>query len=124
MDLPFNKTGIVRPACKLTDSRSTDDYLKTLSLIPKSEMERLFSKAKLWGRVNISRLLNILYKLIQAFSEMVIPLSACAAQAATAKSKIKASKPQTASLFPPDTASTRLAVILNFNYKNINGETV
>ena len=49
MDIPFHKIGIAHLACSLMDPRSTEDYLKTLSLIPKAEMERLFSKAASLG---------------------------------------------------------------------------
>lgn len=48
-DLPFRKVGIAHLACRLIDKRSREDYLKTLSLIPDSEMERLFAKAASLG---------------------------------------------------------------------------
>jgi len=45
-DLPFHKTGIAHLACGLMNTKSREDYLETLSLIPQNELERLFSKAK------------------------------------------------------------------------------
>ena len=45
MDLPFHKTGIAHPACCLIAPKSHADFLEVLSLIPSSEMERLFSIA-------------------------------------------------------------------------------
>lgn len=44
MDLPFYKTGIAHLACGLM-APTADEYLRTLSLIPESEMIRLFTKA-------------------------------------------------------------------------------
>ena len=49
MSLPFEKVGIAHLVCGLLDRRSRDDYLKTLSLIPSEEMERLFAKAARCG---------------------------------------------------------------------------
>ena len=43
--LPFRKIGIAHLACTLLAPASREDYLKTLSLIPSEEMERLFTKA-------------------------------------------------------------------------------
>ena len=44
-DLPFHKIGIAHLACSLLDGRSRENYLKTLSLIPTEDMERVFTKA-------------------------------------------------------------------------------
>lgn len=44
-DLPFGKVGLAHPACSLINKKSRADYLETLSLIPQSELERLFTKA-------------------------------------------------------------------------------
>ena len=49
MPLPFNKVGIPHLTCSLLNSKSREAYLKTLSLIPDNEMERLFSKAARLG---------------------------------------------------------------------------
>ena len=45
MQLPFKKMGIAHLACTLINTASREDYLRTLSLIPDCEMERLFAKA-------------------------------------------------------------------------------
>ncbi len=45
MKLPFNKIGIAHLACSLINNNSREEYLKTLSLIPTEEMERLFARA-------------------------------------------------------------------------------
>ena len=47
--LPFHKVGIAHLACSLIAPKSRADYLKTLSLIPSEEMERLFTKAAALG---------------------------------------------------------------------------
>lgn len=44
-DLPFHKVGVAHLPTVKVDNRSRENYLKTLSLIPSDEMERLFSKA-------------------------------------------------------------------------------
>lgn len=49
MDLPFHKIGIAHLACSLTDPRSPENHIKTLSLISREEMERLFTKAASLG---------------------------------------------------------------------------
>jgi histidinol phosphatase-like PHP family hydrolase len=49
MDLPFGKIGIAHLACSLIANKSREDYLKILSLIPSSEMERVFNKAASLG---------------------------------------------------------------------------
>ena len=43
--LPFGKVGIAHLACSLINRSSHGDYLETLSLIPRQELERLFRKA-------------------------------------------------------------------------------
>lgn len=48
-DLPFEKVGIAHLACPHVDKRSREDYLKTLSLIPYSDMEELFTRAAALG---------------------------------------------------------------------------
>lgn len=45
-DLPLHKTGIAHLACGLINTKSREDYLATLNLIPQSELERLFLKAR------------------------------------------------------------------------------
>ena len=45
MPLPFHKIGIAHLACTLIAPASREDYLKTLSLIPSEDMQRLFKKA-------------------------------------------------------------------------------
>ena len=45
MDLPFHKIGVAHPTCGLINQKSPEDYLKTLSLIPEGDMERIFTKA-------------------------------------------------------------------------------
>lgn len=47
--LPFHKVGIAHLACALIAPKSREAYLKTLSLIPSEEMERLFTKAAALG---------------------------------------------------------------------------
>lgn len=49
MPLPFHKVGIAHLACTLIDTKSTDDYLKTLSLIKSTDMHDLFSYAAKLG---------------------------------------------------------------------------
>ena len=49
MDLPFHKVGIAHLVCALIASASREMLLETLSLIPDSEMERLFKKAASLG---------------------------------------------------------------------------
>ena len=44
LPLPFEKIGIAHPVCRLINRKSREDYLNTLSLIPDSEMEMIFSK--------------------------------------------------------------------------------
>ena len=44
-DLPFGKVGVAHLACGLIHTRSREDYLNTLDLIPQEELERLLSKA-------------------------------------------------------------------------------
>ena len=44
-DLPFHKTGFAHPVCSLINMESREAYLKTLELIPDSELKRLFKKA-------------------------------------------------------------------------------
>lgn len=44
-DLPFGKVGIAHPTCRLINMHSRKDCLETVSLIPQSELERLFIKA-------------------------------------------------------------------------------
>ncbi|MBQ3529357.1 MAG: PHP domain-containing protein [Oscillospiraceae bacterium] len=44
-DLPFGKVGIAHPTCRLINMHSRKDFLEILSLIPQSELERLFTKA-------------------------------------------------------------------------------
>ena len=44
-NLPWKKIGIAHLACSLITPSSREDFLKTLSLIPNEEMERVFSKA-------------------------------------------------------------------------------
>lgn len=49
MDLPFHKIGIAHLACRLINPNSRSDLIKTLNLIPDSDMERLFAKASALG---------------------------------------------------------------------------
>ncbi|MBR2340479.1 MAG: PHP domain-containing protein [Clostridia bacterium] len=49
MELPFHKIGIAHLACSLINNSSRGDYLKTLSLLPDGEMERLFARAASLG---------------------------------------------------------------------------
>ena len=49
MDLPFHKVGIAHLVCPLINNQSRAAYLETLSLIPDSDMERLFTKAAQLG---------------------------------------------------------------------------
>lgn len=49
MPLPFGKVGIAHLNCVLMNMRSHEDYLETMSLIPDSEMRRLFTKAAALG---------------------------------------------------------------------------
>ena len=49
MDLPFGKIGLAHLACPHIDKRSRADYIKTLSLIPDADMERLFARAAKLG---------------------------------------------------------------------------
>ena len=44
-DIPFRKVGIAHLVCCLLDNRSHEHFLKTLSLIPDDDMERLFCRA-------------------------------------------------------------------------------
>ena len=48
-DLPFRKIGIAHPTCFLIDRRSEEDFVKTLSLIPDEEIERIFTKTAALG---------------------------------------------------------------------------
>ena len=48
-DLPFHKVGIAHLACYLINKKSDEDYLRTLELIPREEMHRLFEKAAKLG---------------------------------------------------------------------------
>ena len=48
-DLPFEKVGIAHLACYLMNKKSDEDYLRTLDLIPKDEMHRLFERASKLG---------------------------------------------------------------------------
>jgi len=48
MDLPFDKIGIAHLACKLI-APTREEYLETLSLIPESELERVFKRAAKLG---------------------------------------------------------------------------
>ena len=45
MTLPFHKIGLAHLACPLIWTKSREDYLATLDMIPSEDMERLFSKA-------------------------------------------------------------------------------
>ena len=45
LDLPFEKVGVAHPACSLIQTKSDEDYLEVLDLIPEKEMERIFTKA-------------------------------------------------------------------------------
>lgn len=49
MPLPFRKIGIAHLVCPLINKQSREAYLKTLSLIPDSDMEYLFAKAAKLG---------------------------------------------------------------------------
>ncbi len=49
MDIPFHKIGIAHLSCNLLNPKSREEMLKTLDLIPDTEMERLFSKAAALG---------------------------------------------------------------------------
>ncbi len=44
-ELPFYKTGIAHPACRLICRHSREDYLKTLSIITNNEYENIFKAA-------------------------------------------------------------------------------
>lgn len=55
MELPFYKIGIAHLVCGLFDRRSRADLVKTLDLIPESELERVFAKA---ARVGVGIELN------------------------------------------------------------------
>jgi len=45
MDLPFYKIGLAHPTCSLINNESTEAFLKTVELIDKQEMARVFKKA-------------------------------------------------------------------------------
>ena len=47
--LPFEKVGIAHPVCSLLNTKSREEYLRTLSLIEEGEMYRLFAKAAKLG---------------------------------------------------------------------------
>ena len=49
MDLPFHKVGIAHLACGLIDIKSRENYLEVLNLIPKKDLQRLFTKAAQLG---------------------------------------------------------------------------
>ena len=49
MDLPFHKVGIAHLACEYTGFPTWDNFEKAFSMIPDSEMERLFTKAAKLG---------------------------------------------------------------------------
>ena len=49
LSLPFYKIGIAHLACYLINRSSREDYLNVLSLIPTSDLERLFYKASQLG---------------------------------------------------------------------------
>ena len=49
LDIPFKKTGIAHLACKLLNNKSHQDYLQTLELLKREDLERLFSKAATLG---------------------------------------------------------------------------
>ncbi len=49
LDLPFEKVGVAHPACSLIQTKSDEDYLEVLDLIPEKEMERIFTKAAAVG---------------------------------------------------------------------------
>ena len=44
-DLPFKKIGIAHLTCTLTDSRSHENYLQLLNMLPEEDLQRLFAKA-------------------------------------------------------------------------------
>lgn len=44
-ELPFEKVGIAHLTCGLLAPQSREDYIRTLSLIPSEQMERLFARA-------------------------------------------------------------------------------
>ena len=47
--LPFGKIGIAHLICSLMNTRSRQDFLETLDMIPTSDMERLFARASMLG---------------------------------------------------------------------------
>ncbi len=55
MDLPFSKIGIAHLACSLI-SKTHEEYIKVMELLPTEELERIFSKA---ARVGVGIELNM-----------------------------------------------------------------